>query len=287
MRPSTEYPGVDRRQRGGVSWSARGVRGRAHDTCGSLAQAWRSWHDAVVSRPQPPATSPRWLLEEVARAGHENLDEGHVGRYDEKEDAGAEDEVLLCQRLGLTRESTVVDLGAGTGQFAIAVASACARVVAVDVSPVMLERLRAKVLDAGLTNVEAVQAWFLSYEHEGAAAELIYSRLALHHLPDFWKALALLRMRRILRPGGVLRLSDVVYSFGPDEARARLDAWCASAGDDAEQDWSRAELEEHAREESSTFSWLLEPMIRRAGFNIEQASYSEDAIFARYVLRAV
>lgn len=41
----------------------------------------------------------------------------------------------------------------------------------------------------------------------------LYSRYALHHLPDFWKALALLRMARMLRVGGILRLSDVVYRF--------------------------------------------------------------------------
>jgi SAM-dependent methyltransferase len=100
------------------------------------------------------AEKPGWLLDEVARAGRENLDAGHVARYDAKEDAGAGDEVLLCQQLGLGRESTVVDVGAGTGQFAVAVAPVCARVVAVDVSGVMLDRLRAKVDEAGLSNVE-------------------------------------------------------------------------------------------------------------------------------------
>jgi hypothetical protein len=33
--------------------------------------------------------------------------------------------------------------------------------------------------------------------------------------------------------------------------------------------WSRAELEEHVRDEHSTFGWLLEATIRRAGFTIE------------------
>jgi ubiquinone/menaquinone biosynthesis C-methylase UbiE len=228
-----------------------------------------------------------WALDELASAGRENLDAGHVGRYDLKEDAGAAAEVLLCQELGLTPESTVVDLGAGTGQFAIAAAAAFARVIAVDVSALMLERLQAKVAAAGLQNVEVVQAGFLSYAHRGGPADLIYSRLALHHLPDFWKALALIRLRRALRPGGVLRLSDVVYSFDPLEAEDRLEAWCASAGHDAEGDWSRAELEEHVREENSTWSWLLEEMIERAAFEIETSSYSEDGLFAQYVLRAV
>ena len=225
------------------------------------------------------------MLDELAHAGRENLDDDHVLRYDTKEDAGAADEVILCQALGLTPESTVVDVGAGTGQFALAVASACARVVAVDVSPVMLDRLRAKVTRAGLTNVEVVQAGFLSYEHQGGPADLIYSRYALHHLPDFWKAVALARLRRILRPGGVFRLWDAVYSFDPAEAAEHLEAWCASVGHDRDRGWSRAELEEHVRDENSTFSWILEPMMERTGFHIEDVSYSDDRVFAKYVLR--
>jgi ubiquinone/menaquinone biosynthesis C-methylase UbiE len=228
-----------------------------------------------------------WWLDEIASAGRENLDPGHVARYDAKEDAGAADELRLCEELGVDGESTVVDVGAGTGQFAIAAAKVCERVIAVEVSPVMLERLQGKIAETGLNNIELVHAGFLTYEHQGPPADLIYSRYALHHLPDAWKAIALERLRRALRAGGVLRLWDVVYSFDPVEAQARLEAWCASAGEDVEQDWSRAELEEHVREEHSTFTWLLEPMIERAGFRIEDVSYSGDRIFAKYVLRRV
>ena len=48
---------------------------------------------------------------------------------------------------------------------------------------------------------------------------------------------------------------------------------------------ARADLEEHIRDEHSTFTWLLEPMIERAGFTIEQAAYSDDLFSASYVLR--
>lgn len=229
---------------------------------------------------------PGWLLDEVASAGRENLDADHVARYDGKEDAGAAEEVALLRRLGLTESSVVVDLGAGTGQFTLAVAPACARVIAVDVSPVMLDLLRAKVGGARLSNVEVVQAGFLTYEHVGEPADVVYSRYALHHLPDAWKAIALMRLRRVLRPEGLLRLCDVVYDFAPDEAEGRLEAWCATGADGIVGEWSRAEYEEHVREEHSTFTWLLEPMIRRAGFEIEQALHSEDGIFAQYLLRA-
>src|SRR5690606_9676965 len=138
-------------------------------------------------------------------------------------------------------------------------------------------------------NVEIVRAGFLTYEHEGPPADVVYSRYVLHHLPDFWKAFALERIHRAVRPGGILRLWDVVYGFDPQEAAERIEAWCATGGSDSdvEAEWSRAELEEHVRDEHSTFTWLLEPMLERCGFRIEDAVHSPDRLFARYVARAV
>ena len=93
-------------------------------------------------------------------------------------------------------------------------------------------------------------------------------------------------MRRVLRPGGVLRLWDVVYDFDPGDAEARIEAWCSTGGSDVEAAWTRAELEEHVRDESSTYTWLLEPMIERSGFEIAEVAHSDDGIFARYIARA-
>jgi ubiquinone/menaquinone biosynthesis C-methylase UbiE len=230
-----------------------------------------------------------WRLDEVASAGRENLDAKHVALYDEKEDGGAAAEVELLQGLGLDARSTVIDLGAGTGQFALAVAERCRRVVAVDVSPVMLVRLQDKLAAASVSNVDVVSAGFLSYEHQGEPADVVYTRWALHHLPDFWKALALARMRTVLRPGGILRLSDIVYSFDLADADVRLEQWCSSLPELAvsEGEWTRPDIEEHVRDEHSTFTWLLEPMIERAGFRIEVRSVSVDQVFAEYIARAV
>jgi ubiquinone/menaquinone biosynthesis C-methylase UbiE len=230
---------------------------------------------------------PGWLLDERANAGRENLDALHVSRYDAKEDGDALGEVALLQRLGLGATSTVLDLGAGTGQFALAVAPVCSRVVAADVSPLMREHFSQKVQASARDNVECVAAGFLTYEHTGRPIDFAYSRFALHHLPDFWKALALMRLGRFMRPGAVLRLWDVVYSFQPEEAAERIEAWCATGGSAAQSDWTRAELEEHVRDEHSTFTWLLEPIIERAGFRIEDTEYSPDRMFARYVARRV
>jgi SAM-dependent methyltransferase len=122
-------------------------------------------------------------------------------------------------------------------------------VVAVDVSPLMLRALCAKVERERLDNIEVVEAGFLTYEHQGSPADFVYSRYALHHLPDFWKAVALARIHQVLRPGGVLRLWDVVYSFNPAEVGVRIESWCSTGKTTADEGWSRGELEEHVRDE--------------------------------------
>jgi ubiquinone/menaquinone biosynthesis C-methylase UbiE len=227
---------------------------------------------------------PGWLLDEMATIGRENLDEVHASRYDEKEDADAVAEVRFLLSSGVKRDAIVVDLGAGTGQFALAAAEVFDRVIAVDPSPVMLSRLRAKA-HARSSPVEIVPGGFLTYEHQAEPADLVYSRYALHHLPDFWKVVALRRIRRMLRPGGTLRLWDVVYHFPADEAADRIERWC-STGASSDGEWTRADLEEHVRDESSTFTWLLEPMIQHAGFEVLDAVYSDDGFFAKYLLTA-
>lgn len=232
---------------------------------------------------------PDWVLDELSTAGRENLDPIHASRYDSKEDARAADEVDLLVSLGLDSAKDVIDLGAGTGQFAVAAAQVCNRLIAVDVSEVMLDRLRAKIAEHCLDNVEMVKAGFVTYEHAGRPVDFVYSRWALHQIPDFWKSLALTRMRRNLRCGGVLRLSDIVYAFEPHEAAERIEAWCSTLPDVGEHgdEWVRSDIVEHVRDEHSTYTWLLEPMIERCGFEIEKAARSRDGFFAAYVARAI
>jgi ubiquinone/menaquinone biosynthesis C-methylase UbiE len=154
-----------------------------------------------------------------------------VPGYDRKGGTDPTEDVGLLRKGGVNERHTLVDLGAGTGTFALAAAPYCGRVIAVDVSPVMLARLEQKAAEQGITNVTCVRAGFLSYEHQGDPADVVYSRNALHHLPDFWKAIALRRTAAILKPGGIFRLHDLVYSFDPGDAERVLEAWFAGAAD--------------------------------------------------------
>lgn len=216
--------------------------------------------------------------DELAYAGAEHRDPAYVAGYDAKTGFDPAPELELLRRVGLGADSTLVDLGAGTGLLAEAAAGVCRRVVAVDPSPAMLESARARD-----ERLECVEAGFLTYEHAGEPPDVVYSRNALHHLPDAWKAVALHRVAELLRPAGTLVLRDIVYACEPGELDEVLEAWFAAAPADPAAGWTRPELETHVRDEQSTFSWLLEPMLERAGFRIREALSSDSRTFARYV----
>lgn len=155
--------------------------------------------------------------------------------------------------------------------------------VAVDVAAQMLALLRAEAERLHLGNIEGMQAGFLTFEHQGEPADFICSKHALHHLPDFWKALALQPIAAILQPGGVLLLRDLVYSFDPGGAAHAIEGWLGTAAARPNHGWTRAELETHVRDEHSTFSWLLEPMRERAGFAIQASQRCASRISSTYI----
>lgn len=226
-----------------------------------------------------------WWLDERAHAGAEHLDEEYVRGYDRKAGFDPAEDVDILRARGLGPDSVVVDLGAGTGTFTTAVAPFCGRVVAVDVSPAMTASLRSRAEQLGLGNVTVVEGGFLSYEHDAAPADFVFTRNALHQVPDFWKGVALARIAAVLRPGGVLRLRDLVFDFAPVEADARIEEWISGAVSDPAVGWTAAELAEHVRIEFSTYSWLLDALLDRTGFDIAARSYHRSAYGAYTCIR--
>ncbi len=224
--------------------------------------------------------SRSWFPDELAHAGPEHLDAEYIVGYDRKAEFDPTEDVNLLRTLGLDETHTVMDIGAGTGTFALAAAPHCRKVVAVDVSAGMLAALKTRAETLGIENIESVQAGFLTYEGAEASADFVYSRNALHHLPDFWKALALARIATVLKPGGVLRLRDLVYVCGVNEIEPIIEAWLGRALEN--RGWSRAELEVHVRDEFSPFNWLLEPMLAQAGLTIQEATYDPSRLYAAY-----
>lgn len=213
------------------------------------------------------------MLDEMAHAGPEHLDADFIAGYDRKQgNPDPEQDIAAFEAHGLDANSRIADLAAGTGQFAIPAARRFARVTAVDVSPAMLAELRKKAAVAGAANLDIVQAGFLSYA-PGAPLDGVHTRNALHQIPDFWKAIALTRMAGMLRPGGVLRLSDFIYDFQPGEAGQVFAEWFAGAAVDPAAGYTADDYIEHIRTEYSPYRWLLEPMLEAAGFEIADVRF--------------
>jgi ubiquinone/menaquinone biosynthesis C-methylase UbiE len=213
------------------------------------------------------------MLDELAHAGPEHLDDTFIVGYDRKQGyPDPAEDLAAFEEHGLGPASRVVDLGAGTGQFAIPAARRFGHVTAVDVSPAMVAALREKASAAGLANLDFVNAGFLSYPQK-EQADGVYTRNALHQVPDFWKALALQRIADMLRPGGVLRLRDLIYDFQPGQAGAIFDGWFTNAAADPAEGYTAADYAEHIRTEFSTFRWLLEPILAATGFEVVSVSF--------------
>jgi predicted TPR repeat methyltransferase len=75
-----------------------------------------------------------WHFDELAHAGPEHLDAAFVAVFDEKMPTDWSEEVAALLGQGIGRTSNVVDLGAGTGTFAQAIAPDVRSVVGVDLS---------------------------------------------------------------------------------------------------------------------------------------------------------
>jgi SAM-dependent methyltransferase len=112
----------------------------------------------------------------------------------------------------------VLDVGAGTGMFAMALARwiVVRTVVAVEVSPAMLahsvrhEKVRYVAADAAALPLA------------GARFDLALLSRVIHHLPD--RRRAGVELKRVLRPGGAVlvrttvreRLDSIVYEYWPE-----------------------------------------------------------------------
>lgn len=230
-----------------------------------------------------------WLYDELKHRGVDYSKAGQAEKYDDQHGKFRDYEREfrgMVEFLGIrdTHDKVIVDLGCGTGAASVFAADSFKTVYAVDVSEAMIGQAKKK-LDGDVCNVRFVNAGFLTYEHEGEPADLIITKAAFHHLPDFWKQVALLRINGMLRTGGLLYLHDVVFHFDPEEYADRIDSWISGL-EKAAGEAFRQEVETHIRDEYSTFRWILDGMLQRAGFAVEKCR-SEDGFVTEYACRKV
>ncbi|BCL39692.1 class I SAM-dependent methyltransferase (plasmid) [Nostoc sp. MS1] len=207
-------------------------------------------------------------------AGVDFEDPAQAESFDLKQPSSTpEKEQALVSRLGIKSGQIVIDLGAGTGTFAIQASLTGASIHAVDISQAMLTYARNKAHKAGATNIQFHRSGFLTYKHCDHLADLVVTKAALHILPDFWKMVAFLRIASMLKPSGRFFLRDVIFSFPPAEHEAALQAWIELAAKPEGQGWTKQDYEMHIREEHSTFAWIIEGMLKQAGFQIVEMNH--------------
>ena len=110
----------------------------------------------------------------------------------------------LLQSLDWDPSMQVMDFGAGTGLIASAVAPHVSRIVAVDISPSMLDALAAKET---LRDKVDCRCQDILESPLGERFDAVVSAMALHHVEN--TAAAASSFAEHLKPGGLLALADL------------------------------------------------------------------------------
>jgi ubiquinone/menaquinone biosynthesis C-methylase UbiE len=213
---------------------------------------------------------PPWYFREYSPVGVELGTPQAVADYDRNQGTSAERDNELLDRLGVTNGTVLVDLACGTGSFVVEAARRGAEAHGVDVSREMLRFAQDRADDEGVP-ARWHHAGFLDHRHQGPAADVVTTRSALHQLPDMWKQHALRNAAGMLRAGGTFYLWDAMFSFDPADADQELQRWVdAAAGGHG---FTPQDFETHIREEFSTYTWILEGLLHRAGLEVVSASF--------------
>lgn len=223
-----------------------------------------------------------WYFDDMKHVGVDFADPVQVATYDARQRSTEVAASQLLDELGLRAGQVFADFGCGTGVLVGQAALRGCEVHAIDISAPMLDAVRQRGEQLGVAGLHLQQAGFLSFELPPHHLDCATTQYALHHLNDFWKLVALQRIRAALKPGSTFMLRDVVYSCPPTELKETVDAWLAWMQE--ERGYSRDENVAHVRDEHSTFAWVMEGLLERAGFVIEQARYAR-GVYATYICR--
>lgn len=211
---------------------------------------------------------PSWQYDEVKQIGkdYDNLAEveAYDARHGKFRNVEPENEGIL-EDLRIQPDHVLLEFGCGTVAFALQAAHPCKRVHAIDVSRTMLEYARTKAVKTVIENIIFCHGGFLSYSHNAPPVDAIVTNTAFHHLPDFWKGMALLRMNSMLKPGGQLYLSDVI--FQQNNVHGNIEQWMKKLEKTAGPE-IRKDVEMHIEQEFSTYDWIMDGLLERADFQI-------------------
>lgn len=122
--------------------------------------------------------------------------------------AGGADLDQIEQALRGRSDARVLDLGCGGGHVSYRAAPHVAEVVAVDLTPEMLEAVTRTAAERGLTNIATRQAAAERLPFEDGRFDVVLCRFTAHHWRDFEAGLR--EARRVLAPGGTAIFIDCI-----------------------------------------------------------------------------
>ncbi|MBR0751511.1 class I SAM-dependent methyltransferase [Bradyrhizobium jicamae] len=218
-----------------------------------------------------------WYYTQRRRMG---LDTAVASIYDRHDDSDARARQALTM-LGVKPGWRVADIGCGNGVLATEAALMGAEVDAIDISPAMLGLADIYARDRK-ARIRTQPAGLLSFAYQPNSYDLIVSEFTLHHLPDFWKAVAMSRIFNALKPGANFYLRDMVFVSMPDGVDRDVEGWADFSIKN--HDFERDSVMTHMRDEYSTFGWVMERMLTEVGFTLVSADYHAP-LHGTYLLR--
>ncbi|MDH2382458.1 class I SAM-dependent methyltransferase [Bradyrhizobium sp. CER78] len=208
------------------------------------------------------------------------LDTAVASIYDVSEDSDVRARQALTM-LGVKPSWRIADIGCGNGVLATEAALMGAEVDAIDISPAMIGLAEIYARDRK-AKIRTQPAGLLSFAYQPNSYDLIVSEFTLHHLPDFWKAVALSRIFNALKPGANFYLRDMVFVSMPDGVDRDVEGWADFSIKN--HGFERESVMTHMRDEYSTFGWVMERMLTETGFTMVAADYHAP-LHGTYLLR--
>lgn len=182
--------------------------------------------------------------------------------------AAGQDLDLIAQLLANQRGAVALDVGCGGGHLTYRLAPLVSQVVACDLAASMLAAVAEQASLRGLPNIATREAAAESLPFEVATFDVVATRFSAHHWHAFAEGIA--EMARVLKPGGLALMSDVV-----SPGVSLLDTWL--------QTLELLRAPSHVRD-ASTAEW--DAALAAAGLAIERIEHLRLRLdFATWVAR--